>query len=49
MKSKRSQPGWRVVMSMELRRLWIGWRGSLLMLLFTIFLSVYIVLLAVNP
>ena len=49
MKSKRSQPGWRVVMSTEVRRLWIGWRGSLLLLVFTIFLSVYIVLLAVNP
>lgn len=44
-----TQPGWMVVLSTELRRLWLGWRGPLLLLAFSIFLGVYIVLLAVDP
>jgi ABC-2 type transport system permease protein len=43
------QPGWQVVLSTELRRLWLGWRGPLLLLAFSIFLSVYIVLLTLDP
>jgi ABC-type Na+ efflux pump permease subunit len=49
MTKENPQPGWQVVMSTELRRLWLGWRGPLLLFIFTLFLSVYIVLLAVNP
>lgn len=49
MKKETRQPGWIVVMSTELRRLWLGWRGPLLLFVFTVFLSVYVVLLALDP
>ena len=43
------QPGWQVVMTTELRRLWLGWRGPLLLFAFALFLSIYMVLLAFDP
>jgi ABC-2 type transport system permease protein len=49
MQAEKMQPGWVVVMSTEMRRLWLGWRGPLLLTIFAVFLSVYIVLLAINP
>jgi ABC-2 type transport system permease protein len=36
-------------MTTELQRLWLGWRGAILLLVFSLFLSSYIVLLAVDP
>lgn len=41
--------GWQVVFNAELRRLWSGWRGPLLLFIFSLFLSAYVVLLAANP
>lgn len=49
MSKEERQSGWQVVLSMELRRIWLGWQGPLLLLAFSVFLSVYIVLLAVDP
>jgi ABC-2 type transport system permease protein len=46
---ERAQPGWQVVLAAELRRIWLGWWGPLLLLVFSIFLSVYIVILAADP
>ncbi|RPJ38946.1 MAG: hypothetical protein EHM35_03435, partial [Planctomycetaceae bacterium] len=43
------QPGWRVVMSTEMRQLWLGWKGPLLLFAFSLFLSVNIALLANDP
>jgi len=43
------QSGWQVVLTSELRRLWLGRWGPLLLLVFSIFLSVYIVILAADP
>lgn len=41
--------GWRVVFATELRRLWRGWRGPMLLFAFSCFLSLFIVLLAADP
>jgi ABC-2 type transport system permease protein len=49
MNNKAAQPGWLVVLSTELRHLWLGWRGPLLLFAFSIFLSGYILLLAIDP
>lgn len=43
------KPGWQVVLSQELRHLWLGWRGPLLLFAFSLFLSGYILLLAIDP
>lgn len=45
----KRQPGWQVVLTTELRLLWLGWRGPLLLLGFSLFLSVFVVLLALDP
>ncbi len=47
--SGRRQAGRTVVLVTELRRLWLGWRGPLLLLVFSLFLSVYVLLLAADP
>jgi len=44
-----SRSGWRVVLTSELRRLWLGRSGPLLLVAFSILLSVYIVILAADP
>ena len=49
MNNETQQSGWQVVLSTELRRLWLGWRGPLLLLVFSLFLSVYVILLAADP
>jgi ABC-2 type transport system permease protein len=43
------QPGWMVVLSTEVRHLWFGRQGPALLLIFSIFLSVYTTLLALDP
>lgn len=45
----KKQSGWQVILTTELHRLWLGWWGPLLLFLFSLFLSAYIVLLAVDP
>jgi len=49
MKPKGKQPGWMVVLSTEMRHLWFGRQGPLLLLIFSLFLSIYTVLLALDP
>lgn len=49
MNQDTQQAGWQVVLSTELRRLWLGWRGPLLLLVFSLFLSIYVVILAADP
>ena len=49
MSNKSLQAGCRVVLVKELRRLWLGWPGPLLLLTFSLFLSVYMFLLAADP
>jgi len=49
MKPKGKQPGWMVVLSTETRHLWLGRQGPLLLLIFSIFLSIYTTLLALDP
>ena len=49
MNGESGQSGWQVVLASELRRLWLGRWGPLLLLVFSIFLSVYIVILATDP
>ncbi|MGH7274700.1 MAG: ABC transporter permease, partial [Nitrospiria bacterium] len=49
MKPNRKQPGWMVVLSTEIRHLWSGRQGPLLLLIFSLFLSIYTVLLALDP
>jgi ABC-2 type transport system permease protein len=49
MSKEEKQPGWQVVLTTELRRLWMGWWSPLLLLAFSLFLSVYILLLAADP
>lgn len=49
MNQKARQPSWMVVFSTEARHLWLGWRGPILLLAFSLFLSIYIVLLALDP
>ena len=49
MNKETKQSGWQVVLSTELRRLWLGWRGPLLLLVFSLFLSSYVILLAADP
>lgn len=49
MNKEAQQASWQVVWSTELRRLWLGWRGPLLLLIFSLFLSVYVILLAADP
>ena len=47
--TRTKQTGWWVVMSTELRQLWLSWKGPLFLLVFSLFLSVYIFLLAHDP
>lgn len=49
MKPNRKRPGWMVVLSAEVRHLWLGRQGPLLLLIFSVFLSVYTTLLALDP
>jgi ABC-2 type transport system permease protein len=49
MSKGKGQAGWQVVFTTEVRRLWLGWRGPLLLFAFSLFLTVYIVLLAADP
>jgi len=49
MKPNRKQPGWMVVLSTETRHLWLGRQGPALLLIFSIFLSIYTTLLALDP
>ena len=49
MKTKPKQTGWVVVLSTEVRHLWSGWRGPLLLLIFSLLLSIYITLVALDP
>ena len=46
--SRKSAPGWAVVLEQELRDLWIGGRGPLLSFAFSILLSVIAYLVATN-
>lgn len=41
--------GWRLVATTELRRLWLGWWGPLLLLGFSLFLSAFVFALAADP
>ena len=49
MNRNERQSGYFVIFSTELQRLWLGWRGPLLFLVFSIFLSIFTVLLSVDP
>jgi len=49
MNAANQQAGWRVVWITELQRLWLGPRGPLLLFVFSLFLSFYILLLAADP
>lgn len=49
MSTEKMSSTWRVVFTTELRRLWLGWRGPLLLFAFSLFLSLFIVLLAADP
>jgi ABC-2 type transport system permease protein len=49
MNNQGRQPGWQVVLVTELRQLWLGWRGPLLLLAFSLFLSVFVLLLTLDP
>ncbi len=49
MKTNQNQPGWMVVLSTEVRHIWSGRQGPLLLLIFSLFLSGYITLLALDP
>jgi len=48
-KTNQNQPGWMVVLSTEVRHIWSGRQGPLLLLIFSLFLSGYITLLALDP
>ena len=49
MKTNGKQPGWMVVLSTEARHLWLGRQGPLLLLIFSLFLSIYTTLVALDP
>lgn len=49
MKPVVQRAGWRIILGTEAARLWRGWRGPALLLAFAVFLSVYTVLLAMDP
>ena len=41
--------GWQVVMTTQLRQIWLGWQGPLLLTAISLFMSVFVVALAANP
>lgn len=43
------QPGWQVVMFTGLQQFWLSWKGPLLLLIFSLFLSANVFLLAHDP
>lgn len=49
MNQERAVAGWRVVLSLEARRLWLGWRGPALLLAFSVLLSAYVLMLSSDP
>lgn len=49
MNKTTNQLSWPIVLKTELRRIWTGWRGPLLLFVFSLFLSIYIFLLALDP
>lgn len=50
MKESRTHfQGWKVVMKSELRQLWFSWKAPLLLLAFSLLLSIFVLLLTLDP
>ena len=40
---------WKIILFKDLHHLWVGWKGILFLLIFSLFLSVYTLSLSINP
>ena len=49
MNLRASRQGWVIVFSAEARQLWLGWKGPLILFAFSVFLSVFTLLLSLDP
>lgn len=49
MNRNENQSGWFVIFVTELQRLWLGWRGLVLLFGFSVILSLFTVLLSIDP